>query len=83
MAKSDVRVKLKIRGVNQVMTSRGATEEVASRAQRMARAAGPNFEAVVKPHKYTARAYVRNRNREGAEQEARDKTLTRAIDAGR
>lgn len=83
MPNNNVRVKLKIRGINQVMTSRGATDEVASRAQRIARAAGPNFEAVVKPHKHTARAYVRPANREGAEQEARDKTLTRAIDAGR
>ena len=83
MAKSNVRVKLKIRGINQVMAGRGATDEVAARGQRIARAAGENFEVVVKPHKWTARAFIRNKNREGAAEEARDKMLTRAIDAGR
>lgn len=81
MAKAKVR--LKIRGVNQVMASRGAVNDIAARAQRIARAAGPNFEAVVKPHKWVARAYVRPKNAEGRAEEAREKKLTRAIDAGR
>lgn len=77
-----VRVKLNLRGVNTLMTSAPVQSMVAQRAARIARAAGPNFEYVVNPHKYTARAYVRPANAEGAKEEARDKTLTRAISAG-
>lgn len=78
-----VQVKLNIRGINAVMTSAPVADEVARRAYRIAGAAGPNFEMVVKPHRYTARAYVRAANDEGRKEEARDKKLTRAIDAGR
>lgn len=80
---ADVGVKLKLRGINALMTSQPVVSLVAERAARIARAAGPNFERAMRPHKYTARAYVQNANREGAEEEARDKRLTRALDAGR
>lgn len=77
----DVGVKLMLRGINALMTSPPVVAEVAARTQRAARQAGPNFEAVVIPHKYTARAFVRSKNAEGAREEAENKTLTRSIDA--
>lgn len=78
-----VRVTLKLRGINAVMTSPGVTAEVISRAKKIQQAAGENFKVNVSPHKYTARAFVVSANAEGAVEEARDKRLTRSIDAGR
>ena len=77
------RVKLIIRGLNALMKSQPAVDAVASRGAAIARAAGPNFEMVVKPHRYRARVYVRAANDEGRKEEAREKRLTRALDAGR
>jgi len=79
----DVTVKLNLRGINEVMTSPEATSAVVRRAQMIKSAAGENFEVNVVPHRYTARAFIRPANSEGAKQEARDKRLTRALDAGR
>ena len=78
-----VRVRLKLRGINELMTGRGATAAVVSRAQAIQRAAGPDFEVNVVPHRYTARAFIRPAKAEGAKREARDKVLTRALNAGR
>ncbi len=78
-----VDVKLNLRGLNRLMTSQPVVAMVSERAARIARAAGPNFERVVRPHRYTARAFVRAANSEGAAEEARSKVLTRALDAGR
>lgn len=80
---ADVKVKLKIRGINAVMKSNPVQSEVARRAVRIAKAAGPGFEAVVNPAKYTARAFVRTTDDASRKAEAKDKTLTRALDAGR
>ena len=79
---NDVTVKLKLRGVNAVMTSRPVVSDIAARAQRIARAAGDGFEAVVIPHKWTARAYVRTNSANGRAREAREKVLNRALSAG-
>lgn len=80
---ADTKVKLNLRGLNALMTSREVTAEVVKRAQAIQRAAGPNFEVNVVPHKFTARAFIRPANVEGAKEEARDKRLTRALNAGR
>ena len=80
---ADVRVQLKLRGINAVMTSREVTAEVVKAAQRIQRAAGDDFEVNVVPHKYTARAYVRPKNARGAREEARNKVLTRALNAAK
>lgn len=77
------KVVLKLRGLNELMRSPGVTAEVVRRARRMQAAAGENFEVVVYPHRWTARAYVQSKGAAGAEDEARDKRLTRAIDAAR
>lgn len=80
---SNVTVRLKLRGLNALMTSRSVTSDVIKRAQAIQNAAGENFEVNVVPHKYTARAFIRPKNYEGAVQEAREKRLLRAIDAAR
>ena len=80
---ADVRVKLKIRGIREVLRSAPVQAEVARRARRMAQAAGSGFESIVKPHKYTSRAFVQTASQEGRRREATDKVLTRALDAGR
>lgn len=79
---ANVTVKLKLRGLNALMTSREVTSEVVKRANAVQRAAGANFEVNVVPHKYTARAFIRPANAAGAKEEARDKRLTRALNAG-
>lgn len=80
---ADVNVRLKLRGINAVMTSREVTAEVVKAAHRIQRAAGDDFEVNVVPHKYTARAYVRPKNARGAREEARNKVLTRALNAAK
>lgn len=80
---SDVRVKLKISGIRKVLRSPEVTAEVARRVKRAAQAAGPGFEGVVKPHKYTARGYVQTADESGRKREAEDKVLIRSLDAMR
>ena len=77
------RVKLKLRGIRQVLRSDAVQADLAKRARRGAQAAGPGIVAVVKPHKYTARAFVETENEEGRIREAKDKVLNRALGAMR
>lgn len=76
-------LRLKLRGVNAVMTSPGATAAVVRGAKRIQQAAGDDFEVNVVPHRWTARAYVRAKNARGMREEARNKTLTRALNAAK
>lgn len=76
-------LRLKLRGINAIMTSRGATGAVIKTANRIQRAAGDDFEVNVVPHRWTARAYVRPKNARGAREEARNKVLTRALNAAK
>lgn len=78
---ADVNVRLLLRGLNAIMTSREATAEVIGAARKIQRAAGDDFEVNVVPHRYTARAYVRAKNARGMREEARNKVLTRAVGA--
>lgn len=80
---ANAKVKLNIRGLNKIMTGPEVTAQVARRTKRMAAAAGEGFEAVMIPHKYTARGYVRTADAEGAIRQAREKVLERSLDAGR
>lgn len=75
MAKTNVR--LKIRGVNQVMTSRPVTRFLAGKAHDMATQAGENFEAVILPHRWTARAFIRPANAAGRKEQAENAVLER------
>lgn len=76
-------VKLKLAGLNQVMRLPDVQRLLDERGRRAAAAAGPNFEYVASPHRWTARGFVQPANAEGAREEAKDKKLTRAIDAAR
>lgn len=80
---ASVSVRLNLRGLNALMRSAPVQALVDERAKRIAAAAGPDFEVVSSPHKYTARAFVQPANGTGARQEARDKVLTRSLDAAR
>jgi len=76
---ADLRVKLNIRGINEIMTSRGVTARVVREAQRMSAQAGPNFEYDVVPHKWTARAFVRPANMAGRKEQADHAVLERVV----
>lgn len=81
---ADVRVRLKMGGLRRLLRSNEVQSEVARRARRGASAAGPGIEAVVKPHRYTSRAYVQTEDTDEARRnEAKNKTLLRALDAMR
>lgn len=72
-------VRLNLRGINEIMTSRPVTALVVREARRMAAEAGPNFEANIVPHKWTARAYVRPANVAGMREQADNAVLERVI----
>lgn len=80
---ADVDVKLNLRGLNAIMTSPAVSAVVEERARRIAAAAGDGFEVVIRPHKYTARAYVQTATWAARRREAKEKVLNRALDAGR
>ena len=81
---SNMRVKLHIGPLRQLWRGPEVTAEVARRAQRGAAAAGADYEVVVKPHRYTARAFVQTKDTDEARlREAEGKHLTRALDAMR
>lgn len=79
----DIKVKLKLRGINAVMKSSEVQAEVVRRARRMANAAGEGFEAVIQSGKYTARAVVRTADATGRKRQAEEAVLERSLDAGR
>ena len=74
-----VRVKLKLRGINQLMKSAPVTAQVAREAHRLATAAGANFEFFIKPHRYTSRAFIVPANDEGRKEQADNAVLERVV----
>lgn len=76
-------LRLKLRGINELMTGRVATAAVVRSANKIRAAAGADFEVNVVPHKWTARAFVRAKNARGMREEARNKVLTRAVNAAK
>ncbi|MTE24830.1 hypothetical protein [Microbacterium sp. ZXX196] len=78
-----VRVKINLKGLNELMTSKPVQDLVEERARKIQEAAGPNFEVVSRPHRWVARAFVQPANSTGAAEEAREKKLTGALSAGR
>lgn len=84
MAKRIGKVKLNSRGIQAIMKSAGVKADLDRRARRIAAAAGPGVEA--KPAESgaeRARAAVVTTTYQGRLNEARDRRLSRAIDAGR
>jgi hypothetical protein len=77
------RVRLKMEGISKVLRSAPVQAAVAEAAQKGAAAAGEGFEAVVKPHPFTARAFVQTSSAEGRLREAREKVLVRVLGAMR
>lgn len=80
MAKT--RVKLNLRGINEVLTSAPVVSDLARRAQKIADAAGEGFEKSVNPTKRTARAYVRTADDTGRRRQAQSPVLEQAMGAG-
>ncbi len=73
------RVKLKIRGIRKVLKGAGATREVARIAARGARDAGEGFGYVVKPGRYTARAFIQTEDGTGRKRQSDEAVLERVM----
>lgn len=81
-----VRIEFLSGGFREVLNSPKVEAELLRRAQRIANAAGPGFEASVYRGGFGGGrhvASVRSTDRESRLAEAEDKALSRAIDAGR
>ena len=90
MAVKGLRVELNSEGLKALLQSAEVQADLERRAQAIAAAAGgsPDFEASVKVVGGSSKAgraygYVRTATFEGRAAEARDRALTRAVDAGR
>lgn len=76
-----VRIRLNSAGVRDLL--RSLEPDLAARAARIARAAGPGFESSSTSGRNRALAQVWAETPEAMRAEAKDRALTRAIDAGR
>ena len=74
MSKRDVKVKMKLPGVNKVL--RSAQPSVNAAAARVAADAGPKFQVKPSPHRYTARAFAEPKPGERLSDEDRLALLT-------
>lgn len=90
MAVKSVRIKLDSKGIRELLSSPEVVDDLEKRSRAIADAAGgePAFEAEVKvvggsSKLGRAMGYVRTATFEGMRAEARDRKLTRALDAGR
>ena len=78
-----VRIKLNRAGVQQLLTSQEVTDDLTKRGERMATAAGEGVEATTTRNRDRTVVFVRTETFDAMRAEAEDRTLTRAIDAGR
>lgn len=78
-----LRVKIKLRGVNEIMRSPEVQAELDAVGENIAAAAGDGFYYQPRPHKWTARGYVGTMNARARRREAEDKVLIGALAAGR
>lgn len=76
-------IKLNRAGVRELLRSKEVQDDLAARAERIAAAAGDGFDASSFVGANRARASVMAVSIEARIAEAKDRTLTRAIDAGR
>lgn len=74
-----VTVKLNIKGIRSILKGPGATAEVARLAHRGAQQAGDGFGSVVKPGKYTARAFIQTEDAAGAKRQSDEAVLERVV----
>jgi len=70
-------------GVRELLRSSDVLADLERRAQAIASQAGPHFAVATEIGANRARAVVHSIDYDGALAEAHDRTLTRAIDAGR
>jgi tRNA A37 threonylcarbamoyltransferase TsaD len=75
--------KLRKDNVGKLLNSAAVQADLKRRADRIAAAAGPGMVASVQPGRNRARASVITATQRAREAEARDRALTRALDAGR
>lgn len=80
---SGPRIKLNPKGMRQLLRSPEMVQDLESRAARIAQAAGPGHAHAAKAGSRRALASVWTATREARESEARNRSLSRAIDAGR
>lgn len=80
---SKVRIKLNREGVRQLLNGPEITADLQGRASAIANRAGPGFDPDVRSGRNRARATVRTATHSARVAEATDRSLTRAIDAGR
>lgn len=78
-----VRVKLNREGVRALLQSSEVQNDLARRARAIAAAAGPGHDVNVGKGAQRARAEVVTETFEAMAKEARDRNLTRSVDAGR
>lgn len=76
-------VKMNNRGLGQLLKSAEVQADLLRRARNIARKAGPGMEPSVRVGFTRARGSVITATPAARESEARDRTLTRALDAGR
>lgn len=77
------KVKLNRRGVESILKSERVQADLRARASRIAAAAGPGMVASVGVGRNRARAAIITGTEAARDAEARDRALTRALDAGR
>jgi hypothetical protein len=78
-----MKIKHDPRAYEALLKSEAMRAELASRAKRIAAAAGPGFEATSTIGRRTALASVRTTDVPSIRRNSRDNTLIRAIEAGR
>jgi hypothetical protein len=77
------KVVLNRKGVSQLLKSREVEQDLKRRAQQIAAAAGPGMEISALVGRTRARASVITATEQARIAEARNRALTRALDAGR
>jgi len=75
----NIPVQVNLPGLNALMRSAEAQRVVDDVGRRMASAAGPDFEYVPAPHKWTARGYVQPGNARAVREQAKNAALERAL----
>lgn len=77
------RLKINRKGIIGVLTSAEVTRDLSSRGKKIADAAGEGVEVTTTRNRDRAVVFVRTETFEAKKAEAEDRTLTRALDAGR
>lgn len=78
-----VRVEVNRKAVRDLLGSKEVADDLERRAEQIARSAGPGFRVEVERNRGRARAAVITDTIDAQLAEATDRSLTRAIDAGR